>query len=146
MAPEVTACCARRQPPRQPRWRHEVVGLAEAVQTVLGKYADFSGRARRSEYWYWTLALLIAYVVLFILAAIAKPFLFLLIVFYLAILVPSIAVGARRLHDTDRSGWWLLLGIVPFGGLVLLVFFCMEGTPGPNSHGADPKGGTGYAA
>lgn len=121
------------------------MGLAEAVQSVLGKYADFSGRARRSEYWYWTLALVIAYVVLVILAALAKPFLFLAVIFYLAILVPSIAVAVRRLHDGNRSGWWFLLGFVPFGGIVLLVWFVMEGTAGPNQYGPDPKGAAGPA-
>ncbi len=55
-------------------------------------------------------------------------------------LLPSLAVAVRRLHDTDRSGWWLLIGLIPLvGGIVLLVFFVLEGTRGPNRHGADPK-------
>ncbi|MDT7577550.1 MAG: hypothetical protein QOH17_3883, partial [Pseudonocardiales bacterium] len=58
----------------------------------------------------------------------------------LAVLLPSLAVGVRRLHDTDRSGWWLLIGLIPIiGGIVLLVFFVLEGTRGPNRFGADPK-------
>jgi uncharacterized membrane protein YhaH (DUF805 family) len=59
----------------------------------------------------------------------------------LAILVPYLAVGARRLHDTGRSGWWLLIGLIPIiGAIVLLIFFVLEGTKGPNEYGPDPKG------
>ena len=62
------------------------------------------------------------------------------IVFWLATLVPSIAVGVRRLHDTDRSGWWLLIGLIPLAGaIVLLVFNLLEGTRGPNRFGPDPR-------
>ncbi len=117
------------------------MGFAEAVKTVVGKYADFSGRARRSEYWFWTLALFIGYIVLVILAAVAKPLAFLAFIFYLAVLVPSLAVGARRLHDTGKSAWLLLLGLIPFvGGIVLLVFFVQDSAPGDNEHGPNPKG------
>jgi uncharacterized membrane protein YhaH (DUF805 family) len=69
--------------------------------------------------------------------------LILLGIFALAILIPSLAVQVRRLHDTDRSGWWILLGVVPIinyiGAIVLLVFYCLEGTRGPNRFGEDPK-------
>lgn len=57
----------------------------------------------------------------------------------LAIIVPSLAVSVRRLHDQDKSGWWLLINLIPFGGIVLLVFFCTDGTRGPNRFGPDPK-------
>jgi uncharacterized membrane protein YhaH (DUF805 family) len=60
----------------------------------------------------------------------------------LGVFLPNLAVGARRLHDIDRTAWWLLLHIVPFGALVLLVFACLRGTPGPNRFGPDPLGGT----
>ena len=64
-----------------------------------------------------------------------------LLLFYLAILIPSIAVAIRRLHDTNRSGWWLLIALIPFiGALVLLVFYVLPGTVGPNKFGEDPKG------
>lgn len=117
------------------------MGFSEAISTVLGKYADFTGRARRSEYWFWALALGIVYLVFVILASIADAFWVLGLLVDLALLVPTLAVGARRLHDTDRSGWWLLIGLVPFvGGIVLLVFFVMEGTPGDNQYGPNPKG------
>lgn len=58
----------------------------------------------------------------------------------LAAIVPSIAVGVRRLHDQDKSGWFMLLGLIPLVGIVLLVFFCLEGTKGPNQYGPDPLG------
>ncbi len=132
-----------------------------AVNTVLKqKYADFSGRARRSEYWYWTLAVFVAVlgleIVGLVLAAIAKPLgiivLLALVVGSLALIVPGLAVSVRRLHDTGKSGWLLLLGIIPFGGLVVLVFMCLDSTPGPNQYGPNPKEGgygpppPGYAA
>ncbi len=117
------------------------VGFTEAVKSVLSKYADFSGRARRSEYWFWGLATILGYMVALILTAIAKPFTLLAIIFYLGILVPSIAVGARRLHDTGKSGWWLLISVVPLiGGIVLLVFTVTDSAPGSNQYGPNPKG------
>ncbi|MBC7679022.1 MAG: DUF805 domain-containing protein [Pseudorhodobacter sp.] len=117
------------------------MGLAEAVTTVIGKYADFSGRARRSEYWFWTLAVFLGYVVAAILTQIAGIFEVLLVLFYLAVLVPTIAVGVRRLHDTGKSGWFILLGLIPLvGGIVLLVFTVSDSTPGDNEYGPNPKG------
>jgi uncharacterized membrane protein YhaH (DUF805 family) len=120
------------------------MGFQEAVRAVLAKYSDFSGRARRSEYWFWSLALFIAYIVAVILFVIFKP---LGIIAYLAVflgaIVPSLAVSFRRLHDTNKSGWWLLIGLVPFvGGLILLVFMCIDGDPAPNQYGPPPKGGS----
>ncbi len=110
-----------------------------AVKTVIGKYADFSGRARRSEYWFWTLAIGLGYIVAIILAAVAKPLGILAIIFYLAIIVPSLAVGVRRLHDTGKSGWFILLGLIPLVGFYLLYLYCQPGTAGANRFGPDPK-------
>lgn len=106
---------------------------------VLKNYVGFSGRARRAEYWQFTLFNIIALVACFVIdLAIKSPILYAL--YALAVLLPSLAVAVRRLHDTDRSGWWLLIGLVPLiGGIVLLVFMCLEGTRGNNKHGADPK-------
>lgn len=113
----------------------------------LKKYADFTGRSRRKEYWmFFLLVLVVAIVVGLVegilgLSGMIGPYGPISTLFLLAILVPSIAVGIRRLHDTDRSGWWILIGLVPFvGGLILLVFYCLEGTRGPNQFGPDPKG------
>lgn len=108
----------------------------------LKKYAQFSGRSRRAEYWQYALFIGIAYVVLMVLALASKSSVVfgLIAVFYLGILVPSLAVGVRRLHDTGKSGWWLLFGIVPLvGGITLLVFSCLDSQPGPNQYGPNPK-------
>lgn len=118
------------------------------------KYADFQGRARRSEYWLWTLFIIIVEVVAYALMGVmggfstegsgANPLAMIvglaLFIFALAIFIPSLAVSFRRLHDTDRSAWWILISFIPFGGIVLLVFNCLDGTPGPNKYGPDPKG------
>lgn len=106
---------------------------------VLKNYVGFSGRARRAEYWQFTLFNIIALVAFFLIdLAIHSPILYAL--YALAVLLPSLAVAVRRLHDTDRSGWWLLLGVIPLiGGIVLLVFMCLEGTQGNNKYGANPK-------
>jgi uncharacterized membrane protein YhaH (DUF805 family) len=111
----------------------------------LRRYAQFSGRSRRKEYWMYTL-----FVVLVSLIAGAIDGALGLAgesgygplggIFTLATLIPSIAVGIRRLHDTDRSGWWLLIALIPLiGALVLLFFFVSDGTGGPNRFGPDPK-------
>ncbi|WP_217235351.1 DUF805 domain-containing protein [Streptomyces sp. AC555_RSS877] len=106
---------------------------------ALKKYAVFSGRARRKEYWMYTLFVAIIYIVLAILAAVTKQPL-IAVVFYLAILLPSLAVTVRRLHDTGRTGWWVLIGLVPLvGAIVMLVFLCSEGESGANKFGANPK-------
>jgi len=117
------------------------MGFAEAVKTVIGKYSDFTGRARRSEYWYWSLAVALGYLVAVILSAVARPLLFLAVIFYLGILIPTLAVGVRRLHDTGRSGWFLLISLIPLvGGIVLLVFTVQDSAPGSNTYGPNPKG------
>ena len=114
----------------------------------LKRYAEFSGRTRRKEYWMFVLFYLIAFVALSIvegvlgMAGSVGPYGPLTAIFLLAVIIPSIAVGIRRLHDTDRSGWWLLIALVPLiGGLILLYFSVLEGTSGPNQYGPDPKGG-----
>jgi uncharacterized membrane protein YhaH (DUF805 family) len=113
----------------------------------LRKYADFQGRARRSEYWLFTLLIVIVDTVFFVLSALAGQdglmnlvIMCLLVLVSLGLFIPSLAVSFRRLHDTDRSAWWLLIGLLPFiGGLVLLVFTLLPGTLGANRFGPDPK-------
>lgn len=112
---------------------------------ALKKYAQFSGRSRRKEFWLFYLFVTIATVLLtFIDISLDmfdpdSGFGLLSSIFTLAIIVPSITVSVRRLHDTDRSGWWLLLGLIPLlGTIVLLVFWCLGGTPGWNRFGEDP--------
>ena len=114
--------------------------FAEAVSSVLSKYATFEGRARRREYWYWYLAVLLVELVVGIIWSVSDnlgPWIAL--IFGLAVILPSIAVGVRRLHDTGRTGWWILIALIPFGGLVLLVFFLLDGTRGDNKYGPSPK-------
>ena len=115
---------------------------------ALKNYVGFSGRSRRSEYWYFTLFYLVIAIVLSVLDGIlfggsvdGKGTPVLSGLFMLAMLLPSIAVGIRRLHDTDRSGWWLLIGLVPLVGfIVLIVFFVQDSKPGDNRFGPNPKG------
>jgi uncharacterized membrane protein YhaH (DUF805 family) len=112
---------------------------------ALKKYAVFSGRARRREYWYFFLFNVIITIVL----GIAEGVIGLMPnsnqsilagIYGLAVLIPGLAVGVRRLHDTNRSGWWLLLGLIPLiGALILLFLFISNGDSGPNQYGPDPK-------
>jgi len=103
---------------------------------VLERYALFQGRAGRPEFWWFTLANVIVAVILNVLAAATSLFLVVYVIYALALIVPSLAVAVRRLHDTDKSGWWILISLVPFvGGIILIVFLCLAGTPGPNRYG-----------
>lgn len=116
------------------------------------RYADFGGRASRKEFWMFVLFLMLVTFALVTAAVIVSPggvnhpgngvgllFLIVLGVFWLGSILPYIAVHVRRFHDQDRSGWFYLLGFIPYvGGIVLLVFMCRPGTPGPNRFGDDP--------
>ncbi len=106
---------------------------------VLKKYAVFDGRARRTEYWMFTLFNVIIAIVLNVIdSVIGSPIFGGL--YSLAVLIPGIAVSVRRLHDTDRSGWWLLISFIPcIGAIVLLVFMVQDSTPGDNQFGPNPK-------
>jgi uncharacterized membrane protein YhaH (DUF805 family) len=112
---------------------------------VLKAYAVFSGRARRKEYWMFALVSMLIGIGLALLDGILHLRVegkgVLTTLYGLGVLIPALAVGVRRLHDTDRSGWWMLLGLIPVAGaLVLLVFFVLSGTPGTNRFGPNPKG------
>ena len=107
---------------------------------VLQRYAQFQGRARRAEFWWFTLANAIIAIALSILGAVSSIFNILYYVYALGVLIPGIAVGVRRLHDTGRSGWWWLIALVPLvGPIVLLVFFASDSTPGSNQYGVSEK-------
>ncbi|QJB68663.1 DUF805 domain-containing protein [Parasphingorhabdus halotolerans] len=125
----------------------------------LRRYAEFSGRSQRKEYWMFVLFQVIVFIALGLLAVMfggfgdpttgeeisagAMVFIVILGLFALAMFIPNLAVQVRRLHDTDKSGWWILIGLIPIvnyiGSIVLLVFFCLEGTKGDNKFGTDPK-------
>lgn len=105
---------------------------------VLKQYAVFQGRARRKEYWMF---FLFNFIASFVLGFVDGMLGIMLLgpLYALAVLIPSIAVTIRRLHDTDRSGWWILIGLIPVVGIALLIFLCLEGTQGDNRFGANPK-------
>ncbi len=113
--------------------------------TVLKKYAVFTGRARRKEYWLFILFNLIVELVLssiqwIIEAAVDIDINLLTSIYGLAVLIPSLAVSVRRLHDTNRSGFWLFIALVPLVGfIVLLVFTIQDGQHGENKYGPNPK-------
>jgi uncharacterized membrane protein YhaH (DUF805 family) len=113
---------------------------------VLKKYATFGGRARRKEYWMFLLVNLVITIVLGMVESQlglvgALGFGMLSLVYSVVLLLPSIAVGVRRLHDTGRSGWWLLIAFVPLvGAIALIVFAAQEGEQGHNEYGPNPKG------
>jgi uncharacterized membrane protein YhaH (DUF805 family) len=103
------------------------------------KYAVFSGRTGRKEFWMYVLFNLIFAIVIGIIANLIK-FNFLSTIYSLALLIPSLAIGVRRLHDTNRSGWWMFIGLIPFiGAIVLIVFYVLESQPGENQYGPAAK-------
>ena len=97
--------------------------IVDAVKACFAKYADFNGRATRREYWWFFLAVLLGSAVTVTIAY------RLYVLFSLVTLLPMIAVGARRLHDTNRSGRWQLLALVPFGVILVVIFLIQPGTP-----------------
>ncbi len=114
--------------------------LPEAVKTGFRKYSTFSGRASRSEFWFWVLfAILGGCATALIDTTLFGAQSLFYGLFGLAIFLPYISVTVRRLHDTDRSGWWWWLWLVPLvGWVILIVWYCTKGTTGPNRFGADP--------
>ena len=113
---------------------------------ALKKYAVFSGRSRRAEYWYFVLFNLIVLIVLELIDALLGTYSLvqgiglLSGIYSLGVIIPSLAVTVRRLHDIDRTGWWILINLIPLiGTIVLLVFAVTDGTPGSNQYGANPK-------
>lgn len=116
------------------------MNITESVKTVLTKYADFTGRARRSEYWWYCLAYGVISSLLSALGQNIKFFSILGGIFALALLVPSIAVGARRLHDIGKSGWWQLISLIPVvGAIILIIWTVKDSAPGENQYGPNPK-------
>ena len=110
------------------------------------KYATFEGRARRAEYWWYTLFNILLYLVLILIgvllgnsdgsSAILGGLIF---VYILAVICPTLAVTCRRLHDAGLSGWWQALGIIPLGGIAVFVMTVLDSNPGPNKYGPDPR-------
>lgn len=125
------------------------MNFMDAVRSGFNNYANFSGRALRSEYWWWIVFNWIAAIVAGIIDRALGWSLYqttmygvqqtvgpVATIVLLALFIPWLSVAVRRLHDTDRSGWWMLIGFVPIiGSLILLYFFVISGTPGPNKYG-----------
>ena len=136
-----TAGVSRANVPKRPSQERESPALVSAKKNILGcyfgcfvRYAQFQGRACRKEYWGFFLFNFLAVIAL---SAVSEGVLGGL--YALAALVPGLAVFVRRLHDTNRSGWWWLLAFIPYvGWAVLLIFLCLRGTPGDNDYGLDP--------
>jgi uncharacterized membrane protein YhaH (DUF805 family) len=113
------------------------MNFAEAIASGFSKYIQFGDRASRSEYWYWTLFVVIATIVANIVDGMLGTTLISPVI-GLALLLPGLAVSARRLHDIDRTFWWIVLAFTGIGGFVLLYWACLRGTTGPNRFGPDP--------
>jgi uncharacterized membrane protein YhaH (DUF805 family) len=110
------------------------------LDVIKNKYATFGGRARRKEYWMFFLINILVAIALAIIEAILGLPGILGGIYALALLIPGIAVTVRRLHDTGRTGWWILIGLVPvIGFIVLLVFMVLDSQPGDNAYGPNPK-------
>ncbi|MDQ0200763.1 DUF805 domain-containing protein [Neobacillus ginsengisoli] len=107
---------------------------------VLKNYVGFQGRARRKEYWMFFLFNSIVSIVLSILDRVLHVSPLLSTLYSLAVLLPYLAVSIRRLHDTGKSGWWLLIGLIPLvGAIILIVFMCQDSQPNDNQYGPNPK-------
>jgi uncharacterized membrane protein YhaH (DUF805 family) len=121
----------------------KTMNFTQAIQAGFQKYVTFSGRAARSEYWYWTLFMFIASVVAGLIDFALFPFSGfspIQTVVNLGLFLPALAISVRRLHDLDSVGWWLLLIFTGIGILILVIWFCVRGTVGPNRFGPDPLG------
>ena len=108
--------------PQQPK----SMDFGEAIKVCFNKFADFNGRARRSEFWWFQL---FAYLVSSVTCGIGG----------LVLLIPLLAVTSRRLHDTGHSGWWQLIQLVPFGVILIIIWGVQDSDPGPNEYGPNPK-------
>jgi uncharacterized membrane protein YhaH (DUF805 family) len=113
------------------------MSFGEAVSDGFSKYATFSGRSSRSAYWWWILFYVLVAIAATILQAAVNTQVIVALV-WLGFFLPNLAVLVRRLHDTDRSGWWVLIGLIPLiGAIVLIVFACLDSGP-PNKYGQGP--------
>jgi uncharacterized membrane protein YhaH (DUF805 family) len=120
------------------------MNFTQAITSGFQNYVNFRGRAARSEFWYWTLFSILASIVgalidvaLFGVAGLSV----IQNLVGLALFLPGLAVSVRRLHDLDRTGWWMLIALTVIGIILLIVWDCMRGTPGSNRFGPDPLAG-----
>lgn len=119
------------------------MNFQQAIASGFHNYVTFSGRAARSEYWYWTLFAVLVSAATGVLDSALFPHAEvppLNSLASLALFLPGIAVAVRRFHDLDRTGWWILIALTGIGAIVIMIWFCFRGTPGPNRFGPDPLG------
>lgn len=105
----------------------------------LKKYATFSGRARRKEFWMFALFSCLIAVICMVLDSAIGTGKWIGNIYSIAVFIPSLAVSCRRLHDIGKSGWWMLIGLVPIVGILLLVYVCKDSVQGENQYGPNPK-------
>jgi uncharacterized membrane protein YhaH (DUF805 family) len=123
------------------------MGFTDAIKTGFHKYIGFSGRAARSEYWYWVLFVLLLQIVAWLIDMTLFGFNTtgvnpIGVIVSLATFLPGLAVSVRRLHDIDRAGWWVLLALIPVIGWIVLIYWaCLRGTVGANRFAPDPLEG-----
>jgi uncharacterized membrane protein YhaH (DUF805 family) len=113
------------------------------LDVITNHYADFNGRARRKEYWMFVLFNFVVSLVLGIVMGLISQTAAnaVSIIYTLALLLPGLSLGVRRLHDTGKSGWFMLIGLIPLvGAIILLIFYCLDSQPGTNEYGPNPKG------
>ena len=117
------------------------MSFTDAIRSVFSQYVGFTGRARRSEFWYWTLFQIIVGIVASILdrAVFDRNNAAFSVLVGLGLLLPSLAVAVRRLHDSGRTGWWLLIGLIPVIGTIILIVFYVQDSQGDNKYGPSPK-------
>ena len=127
---------------------HRQVEFGDAISLFFKNFTNFQGRSSRGAYWWWVLASIVGgyalgFIVGLIAASSGMPSLALLLgLASLVLVIGGVALAVRRLHDTNRTGWWLLIGLFPLLGLiVLLIFYCTPGTRGPNTYGPDVEAG-----
>jgi len=121
--------------------------MNEYLKVIRDNYANFNGRARRKEYWMFTLFHFLIIIALFILASVFESqwIAIIVVIYYLATIIPRIAVTIRRMHDVDKSGsgWWILIAFIPLVGIIwLIVLLATDGTRNDNEYGASPKYGS----
>jgi uncharacterized membrane protein YhaH (DUF805 family) len=115
------------------------MGFGQSISAFWSNYANFNDRARRSEYWFTYLFWTLVYLGALIIDAVIGTAVIIAGLWALATLIPLLSSSVRRLHDTGKSGWYLLMGLIPFaGGIILLVFF-LQDSVGPNAYGSNPK-------
>ena len=116
------------------------MSFTEAISAGFSNWSNFKTRSSRSAYWWFWLFGAIAIAVGVILDAVLGSGQVVSVIVALALVIPNLAVAVRRLHDTGRSGWWLLIGLLPLIGAIVLLVFYLTGSDGPNEYGAGPDG------